>query len=210
MKIKHLPSFFVLTISLLWFSIPLLGQAQDSIGIQNILLVEKTAKHLQPDTLPGGTIKAVHQRYFKKGDRVAVIKYDVKKMQTGKIKSITDSSIFLKGEEINITNIKRISPYRGVEISLAGASTAGLGITLFGLFGAFYTPKYDEDGDEYTKYGLFNRQIVSLLVTFAGCMVSVVGIIQVATVKHYRMDKGYTLWVGTKKKKSSVPVQPFL
>lgn len=168
------------------FCIPSLCFSQDSVNTEKILVAQKTIK---PKLQIHPTPYNIHH-YFKKGNRVSIKKFDNTKVN-GKIDSIADSSIVIKGDLIKLNDIKRLNRKWGLNALATIAVFAGA----YTAIGYIYPPKYDEVDFNVNAYG-YNMSIYITTIC-AG----VVGIIEIVSIKYYKMDKNSKLYVMTKIKK---------
>jgi hypothetical protein len=151
--------------------------AQDSIKKKNMLVVERKDNKQRHILLKNGTFADVPPRIFFEGRKVIIKTYDNNRIVQGKIETISDSSITIKKSQIKISQIKSISSYRGIEPTVLGISMAAAGITV---------AQFSEE---------MGGLMVSVMVALLGGVTTLFGIVEIATIKYYRMDKNYKLIV---------------
>jgi hypothetical protein len=162
--------------------------AQDSIKKKNMLVVERKDNKQRHILLKNGTFADVPPRIFFEGKKVVIKTYDNNRMVQGKIESISDSSITIRKSQIKISQIKSISSYRGIEPIMLGVSMLAAGIS----FGQYFADYPDNEYGNSTGVG---GMMVSVMVAFLGGCTTLFGIVEIATIKYYRMDKNYKLIV---------------
>ena len=159
---------------------------QDSLLASKKLIVERTKllkNQLQPTRVT-----------FMIGNKVAIEKYNYKTI-SGLIENISDSSIQIKGKEIKIKDIKRINKIRGITSTIIGLSCA-LSAGIFFLIISNYQPAEDNNGNyvygnDYTVF-----VIICITSTLTGFVALTAGIIDIATIKYYRMDKNWKIVIS--------------
>jgi hypothetical protein len=185
-----------LTFILLMVHIPQGAYAQDSIQREKILVVENTNPKGQQIHLPNGASKEVPPRIFKEGKRVTITRYDNNKRLKGRIRDLADSSLTLKGNVIRLSEIKSISAYRGVEPTILGASLLTAGISTAIILNRHFT--HDENEDSYGLGGT----VAAVMGAFLGGCTAIFGVIQMVTIKQYRMEQDYRLTVKTQEREN--------
>jgi hypothetical protein len=186
-------TLFTVFFTILVTQLPTTSYAQDSIKKQKILVVEKENQKIRYIRNPKGTLTEIQPRSFKTGKKVIVKRYDNDTTLRGKIELITDSSLTIKGKSINLSKIKSICAYRGLEPTILGLSMISAGIISVLLFESFENDNYD--GGDYNTSNLIGP-FLSIAVAFLGACTTVFGIVETITIKNYKMDK-YKLRIKT-------------
>ena len=151
--------------------------SQNTSSTQNILVLQKT-------TLKSGQTKP-DQKIFKQNCSISVRRYSNPKVLRGKIDSINNSSIYLKGNLVDIKDIKRINTFRGKALTFIGPT---LILTSISLSQFAFTPP-NEYGNSYITLAFF-----PVFFGFVGGMiVTCTGLIEILTTKHYHLDKDYKI-----------------
>jgi hypothetical protein len=146
---------------------------------RNVLLIKKT----QPTSgLP--TEKGCFRVYY----RVQVVSRDSSFYKKGRIKYISDSSIFLKSKEIKLKNISSIKKCGGKTTTIVGGSILLTGAGLFAGFRNYYDNKYYPS--DYEGSGGMGPELASFGLTFIGGITTLIGGIQWATARNYDMTEG--------------------
>jgi hypothetical protein len=127
------------------------------------------------------------------GNRISVVYSDHNRMCNGELTFVCDSFITIRDKKIKISEIKRISRYRGVEPIIIGGSLIASGI----LMGAIYEDSFENyqyqnhiQGNEAYNMGI---PIGGALIAFLGGCTSVFGIIEAAATKHFTIGKKWKL-----------------
>jgi hypothetical protein len=154
--------------------------SQDTTTTQKILLLEKT-------TLKSGQTKP-SQKIFYINNKIVVRRYSNTKVLRGRIDSINDSTIIVKGKSIDIKDIKIINKNKGEAIIRVGevATIISIGMPIIGYIEFNNNSKMDG-----FTYGVISA-MVTILITVP---VLVIGFIDRVTEKHYHLDKNYKLIV---------------
>ncbi|MGD0711395.1 MAG: hypothetical protein ABR968_09460 [Bacteroidales bacterium] len=131
---------------------------------------------------------------FIEGDRIVIKRYNNNIIICGKIESISDSSVLVKGNKININEIQRISKRRNGTLLATGLSSVAFLSGIAYVSSATWQPKYDGHED------LINDDTGYLLailgVAFVDFIITVpAGIIQIATTKYFKMSDGWKLYI---------------
>jgi hypothetical protein len=162
---------------------------QDSAGYEKILVIQRQ------------TLKPWHKDstrfYFKKGNRLCLTKYN-KKVVIGRLESLNDSSIVVGKKEIILKEIKRINRYNGVNLSIIGPSLSLYGFELFELL----LKVRDDYNDDYVPPGetrTIGIASVGAVIIFLGACTTIVGLIEVASTKYFKMGDKWKLVVKSKK-----------
>jgi hypothetical protein len=170
---------------------------QDSIGGEKILVIQRQ------------TLKPWHKDstrfYFKKGNRICLTKYN-KKIVIGRLECLSDSSIVVGKKEIILKDIKRINRYNGVNLSIIGPS---LGLYGFELFELLLEVRDNHGDDEYSgdTRGIGIASVGAVTIVLGACT-TIVGLIEVASTKYYKMGDKWKLVVRPmkiKKRKMHIP-----
>ena len=149
-----------------------------------VLIVEKTTLQ-KNQTIPKSTA-------FTEGERIVIKRYNNKMIVRGKIESISDSSVSVKGNKIKLNEIQRISKRRGGTLLVTGISTLALSGISEAICNNIEQQKNIEDGNG----GFSTSLIISIVICSVDLFIIVpIGIIIAATTKHYWMDKDYKLIV---------------
>jgi hypothetical protein len=142
------------------------------------LIVESTQTNAWFPPQPG---------YFKVRYKVKVVSGDSGTIDKGHIQFISDSSIFLNGKEIKLSDIYCIKKVRGQTLSAIGGSLTGIGVILSITFGTL-TNRAHENYSDHSYEGAFLGTVAGTLITG---VFTLVGIIQAASARRYYMNDGW-------------------
>ncbi len=174
--------------------------AQDSIGGEKVLVVERT-KLLYGQKTPT-------QSFFLKGNRVKVVSTNDDVTEIGRIKEISDSTITIKGKQIKVSKITRINKYRGVEPTILGGSIIGGGIITLLILDAYHKSNNDYNSESSGTGSI----VITVLVTIFGGCTTLFGLIEMGATKHYCTNDHWKLYVKPASSvinKSNHPPNPF-
>jgi hypothetical protein len=108
--------------------------------------------------------------------------------ETGKIKFISDSSIFIKEKEIKLKDIASIKRCGGKLTTIVGGSTLGASIITYKILQNYYVNKvypHDYEGD-----GGLGVQLIMYAALFVSGVTTFIGGLEWATAKEYNMLNG--------------------
>jgi len=135
--------------------------------------------------------KGIDKHVFKPGQKVSIVEFNNDKLEKGKIECISDSAIMLKGSLIKIKNIKKISKYKGVVLAKVGIASFVFFASTSYISNNLYLDNEDDNSDGEVPA----VPIISAFFATVSLIAEIPAIIEVATTKHYKMDKGWRLTV---------------
>ena len=192
-KQRQLFTGFSFLLTVLVVHISLACYSQDSINKEKYLVIEsnKFTGWQRPPT----------RIIFKVGKNVTIKKYNDDKTIRGKIDSISDSSITVKGNQIKLNDIKRISSNKGTRDIIIGSSSLAFFTGLMIYREKTYVPEYNDVNEDVNAGSFtFSQLLFGLCAVYSGAY-TIFGIVEKVTIKYYRMDKDCKLFVNTKNKK---------
>jgi hypothetical protein len=155
---------------------------------RNILLVESTQTNAWFPPRPG---------YFRVRYKVKVVSGDSGNIDKGHIQYICDSSIFINGKEIKLSDIHSIKKVRGEVLSIGGGSLTAIGLAFSVIYGSKAWAI-----DTYSDHSYEGAFLGSVIGTMAAGILTLVGVIKMASAHNYYMDDGWRFDV-----KPDIPVQ---
>jgi hypothetical protein len=169
--------------------IPTSCYSQDTIRKENFLVIESTKFK--------GWQKPPTRVIFNKGEKVKIKDYNDRVIK-GKIDTILDSCIVIDGNKIKINDIKEINTAsnKGLKVTLAGLGTIVFSAGMMVLSIVFYPEIYNDEGEDINRWSRFYYQLGISMIAIVGAKLTLGGILILATVKHYRIDKNWKIYVG--------------
>jgi hypothetical protein len=157
--------------------------AQDSTFQKKYLMIDKIKRSGKSHIIPDG---------FRIGHKVEVSD-TAEHSEKGRIKIITDSSIFLNDKEIMLKQIASIKKIRGRTLSAIAGSLAGAGFVLTLTFGILTNAAHDTYSN-HAYEGEFFGALFGTMVAGAG---SLVGGIQMGSARRYFIGSKWKFVVKT-------------
>lgn len=176
-------TFFLFVIGIVIFTQPFKCYSQDNIK-KRILVIERIEKK---DWQKRPTIVE-----FEKGDRTLVKRFSNDTVKRGKIESVSDSSITIKGTVIKLKDIKSIRRIRGKNGLIVGSSIMGISF-LETMYFATLPPKYNSAGDNVNGYKAING-IYGMLGMFVGGGIIVISALDAVSVRHYNINNKWRMY----------------
>jgi hypothetical protein len=163
-----------------------LGQCfgQDSLRFENVLMVQRV--------LPDPGQKAPEVYYFKNGNRVNLLCSNYLRFK-GRIDAIDDSGILVKGMYIKTEEIMCMHRIKGRAIRITGGSFIGAGALIMGITELYYSSP-SQANNKYSVLGKLDSEIPAIGLIIAGAITTLVGTIDLISVKHY--DIGWKFSIG--------------
>jgi hypothetical protein len=155
---------------------------------RNILIVESTQTKAWSPPRPG---------LFRVRYKVKVVSGDSSNIDKGHIQYICDSSIFINGKEIKLSDIHSIKKVRGEVLSIGGGSLTAIGLAFSVIYGSKAWAI-----DTYSDHSYEGAFLGSVIGTMAAGIITLVGVIKMASAHNYYMDEGWRFDV-----KPDIPLQ---
>lgn len=132
------------------------------------------------------------QAVFITSKKVYIKKYHANSLIKGRISVASDSSISIKGETVEVKDIKKISNQRGGDQLIIGVSSLAITGILLSMNNLFFLDKYDKSGNDNNSYSNTTYTFVVLGVLILEVMYFIpASIIKLATTKHYKAKRGW-------------------
>ncbi len=156
--------------------------AQANLPYHHILVVKRI--------LDKSWQKYSYERFFRTGNRVFVRTF-TGNAAMGVLGVISDSTITVKGKEIKLNDIKEINAYKGYEPAVLGSSLLATGIGIGATFNNYYNHHHNSSED---SYGM-GIALLAVGIGFIGTCITVFGITEIGTTKHFKIGKKWKLSV---------------
>jgi hypothetical protein len=181
--------YFLLTLLMVHFSTCCFSQ--DSTSKEKFLVIESTK--FRGWQTPPARVK------INTGDKVTIGYNNA--IITGKIDSVEDSSIVLNGRQIKLNEINRINAVtnRGTNETIIGLSTLAFSVLMISLSDVVYPEKINEEGEDENRYPNTYYCMFFALNAFAGGVLTIVGVIELISIKHYNIGENWKLYVSSTK-----------
>jgi hypothetical protein len=167
-----------LLISFILCNIPPRCQAQYNNSDQTVLVVKR---YIMPSNLTD-SLRAV----FKIGDKLKVVDINGN-MLMGPVTKINDTMLTIKNQEMRISQIKSIRRANGIITSIVGSSIALTSLSVF------FTIYGIQSGNEGYGNNIIGVVMIDILVGIVGFIPAMIGIIQVASYKHFIIGKKWKM-----------------
>jgi hypothetical protein len=171
--------------------VPTCSFSQDSLRIERLIIIEST-KFTGWQNPPTRVI-------FNKGEKVKIKKYNDTTIK-GRIDTLLDSSIVIGGKQVKINEIKGINAVsnKGATITIIGLSTIVFSAGMMALSTIIYPEIYNDEDEDINRWSRFYYDLGFAMIGFVGAKLTLGGILILATVKHYRADRKWKLYVSAK------------